>query len=124
MINQKSYYSLKELTDKWRVSQGDVNHLVENGELPFAIRVYDIALLDIAEEAAEEGCLIDDAVFNGLLGIRPSEAWAVFRDWDAVLNIFLDPDSAKTLYTSEAIFVLSGDLVVANNEIERYEARQ
>ena len=119
MIVVREYHDLAWLAQTWRARLADIAYLGENELLRLSIRVFDEELRDFASCAATDAHAALRS-YSGLLGLRSSDVFAIFRDGDAIIDVLIDPRGRKVrLLTPQ--FVLMGDLVVGEAERRRFE---
>jgi hypothetical protein len=97
----------------------DIAYLGENDLLRLSIRVFDEELRDCPTDAVTVAPA-EPRSFSGLLGLRSSDVFAIFRDGDAIIEGFLDPHGQRVRLLTPK-FVLMGDLVVDEAERQRFE---
>jgi len=120
MIVLRAYYDLAWLAQTWNVRLADIAYLGENDLLRLSIRVFEEELRECGPEGAAEVAPSGTRIFNGLLGLRSSDVFAIFRDGDAMIDLLLDPRGRRVRLLAPK-FVLMGDLVVGETERQRFE---
>ena len=120
MIVLRAYHDLAWLAQTWNVRLADIAYLGENDLLRLSIRVFDEELRDCTAESATEAMPAEPRIFSGLLGLRSSDVFAIFRDGDAMIDLLLDPRGRRVRLLAPK-FVLMGDLVVGETERQRFE---
>lgn len=119
MIVVRAYHDLAWLAQTWNVRLADIAYLGENDLLRLSIRVFDEAVRSYASHAATEA-LAKPRAFSGLLGVRSSDVFAIFRDGEAIIDFLIDPHGTPVRLLTPK-FVLMGDLVVNEAERQRFE---
>jgi len=122
MIVERAYHDLMWLARTWGVSLADIAYLAENDLLQLSVRVFEEAICDVPTLASEDG---SNGVrhYSGLLGLRTQDAFALFRDGEAFIDILVDREGQR-LRLATPKFVLMGDLVVRDAERRRIERSQ
>jgi hypothetical protein len=120
MLVVRAYHDLAWLAQTWNVRLADIAYLGENDLLRLSIRVFDEELRDCPVEGATEAAPARLRRFSGLLGLRSQDAFAIFRDGDAIIDRLVDPCGRHVRLLAPK-FVLMGDLVVDEAERQRFE---
>jgi hypothetical protein len=119
MIVLRAYHDLTWLAQAWNARLADIAYLGENDLLQLSIRVFDEEVLDCPSDTKAEVPATPRS-YSGLLGLRSSDVFAVFRDGDAVIDVLISP-RGKPVRLLTPKFVLMGDLVVGESERRRFE---
>lgn len=116
---ERKYHDLAWLTQSWGVSYSDLQYLAETAQLRVSIRVFDEPLrpFDGGRLSASRR---DIQAYTGLLALRRGDVFAVLRDGDAMLDVFVGADG-RDVRLEEPLCVLIGDLVVGCEERQRFE---
>jgi hypothetical protein len=119
MLVVRAYHDLAWLAQVWNVRLADIAYLGENDLLRLSIRVFDEPIRRCRSSASKK-TLPQPRTFSGLLGVRSSDVFAIFRDGDAFIDLLIDTQGDPVrLLTPQ--FVLIGDLVVNEAERQRFE---
>ena len=116
---ERKYHDLAWLTQTWGVSYSDLQYLAETAQLQVSIRIFDAPLRSCSPGGLGSD-LPDIRRYTGLLALRRGDVFAVLRDGDAMLDVFVGADR-RDVRLEEPQCVLIGDLVVGCEERQRFE---
>jgi hypothetical protein len=122
MMIERAYHDLMWLARTWGVTLADIAYLAENDLLQLCVRVFDEAVSD-GPVAAEIAGAEEVRQYSGLLGLRTQDAFALFRDGEALIEYLVDREGQRLRLVIPK-FVLMGDLVVRDAERQRFERLQ
>jgi hypothetical protein len=126
---EKLYFTLKEVTQRWRVEMDDLAYMAENGELRVSVRLYNVRLeegvceLD-TRDSQPHRIPFDRSWFSGLRDLTACDAHKVFRYGEARVMSFDAPGDAyiDIIEPSEAVVVQLRQLLIRREERDRVEA--
>lgn len=116
---EREYHDLAWLTQTWGVTYSDLQYLAETAQLRVSVRVFDEPLRPFVGGRLSSSPR-DIQTYTGLLALRRGDVFAVLRDGDAMLDVFVGADG-HDVRLEEPQCVLIGDLVVGAEERQRFE---
>ena len=130
MLSEKAYYALAEIQTRFGLSRHDLAYLIESGLLKASVRLWDVLIEEGSFERDADGRSFrlptDQRRFSGLLDLRAKDAYRLFRDQLAVIDVF-DADEGEyvlLLRPEDGVEVRLDDLVVRREERDRFEREQ
>lgn len=127
---EKLYFTLGEVCDRWRMPEGDVAYLAENGDLRVSVRVcrLPIEISSIEETAEGERFTLPHTHtrFSGVLDLHADDAFRVFQERALVLSHFLAPDGdhVRVLPDCGGVEVRCERILIRKQERDRYEEQR
>jgi hypothetical protein len=125
---RKSYFTLEELAGGWGLPGADLRYVAENGLLKLSVRVIGIYMEFGIWEEADEGeppmsIPCEHRYYDGLVDLRTREIFTLFRDGIVEATCFLHGDGyAALLRDDQVVSVRPADLLVRDDELQRFEA--
>jgi hypothetical protein len=123
----KAYFTLEELEERWELPHRDVVYLAENGLLTLSIRLSNVRLEFGEYHEAADGDWFsvptDQRWFSGLQDLREDDAFRLFRDGQASIEVFAAPalEYCYLLEPTDSITIRTSDVVVRREERDRVE---
>ena len=124
---EKRYFTLRETAARWGVTTDDLAYMAENGELRVSTRLEGARLergtLEVANGQSFRIPYRQDW-FSGILDLRRSDAFRVFRDGRArIVHFGADqPEYATVVEPTSSVDVRPEHLVIRRCERDRVEA--
>lgn len=127
MIAQKAYYSLEEVTNKFKVSLADIEYMVQQGILEMSVRFAEIAIDNLKMKLLTHNKINSDIIrSNKVLITKPktltrTDACALFRRKEAIIPEFKNDNNLKVLHFIKGsdIFVKYDDMVIMQEELSK-----
>jgi len=125
----KSYFTLEELEERWRMPHRDLVYLAENGLLRLSVRLFGVEMeFGIYEESAEgEWFPVPEERrrFTGFQDLQERDAYRVFRQGQIDVAHFRAPEKAYCylIEPTQTVSVCRDDLLVRREERDRVEAQ-
>lgn len=125
---EKTYFTVAEILARWRMTEADLIYLAENDRLTLSVRVFGTPVEFGEYEEVDENQWMRYPThhrrFDGLLDLRASDAYAVFRAGEARIEVFrAEPNRyVELIEETEPLLVMIGDLLVRREERDRFEA--
>ena len=123
----KSYFTLAEVLERWRMPRVDLTYLAENAKLCISVRAFGVPIEfgDFEETPEGERFRVPNRIarFNGLLDLLPCDAFRMFRDHEVMVSEFKAPgsDYARVAGESNPVHLRVTDLVMRREERDRFE---
>src|SRR5512132_1480340 len=90
-LRERAYFGLDEIQARLKLTRRELLYLVENGLLKASARVWDAVIEEGEHDRAADGQTFrlptDQRRFSGLLDLRPKDAYRLFRDQVAVVEM-------------------------------------
>jgi hypothetical protein len=124
----KSYLTLEEVLERWRMPLVDLAYLAENAKLRVSVRAFGVPVEFGDFDGTPEGqrFRVPSRIvrYNGLLDLHPCDAFRLFRDHDAMVSEFSAAgwDYARVARDSDAVQLWVADLLMRRDERDRFEA--
>ena len=124
----KSYFTLAEVLERWRMPLVDLAYLAENAKLRLSVRAFGVPIEfgDFEETPDGERFRVPSRIvrYNGLLDLHPCDAFLTFRDHEVVVSEFkvAGSDYARVAGDSDPVHFLVTDLLMRRDERDRFEA--
>jgi hypothetical protein len=124
---RKSYFTLEELASGWGLPEADLRYVAENGLLKLSVRVVGAFMEFGIWEHVDDGeppmsIPQDQCYYDGLVDLYKRDVFALFRDGIAEATYFLHGDGYASLMRDGAVSVRYRDLLVRDDELQRFEA--
>ena len=124
---EKTYFTMEEILERWRIPERDLAYLAENDQLRLSVRVHDLVVeLGRYHGAApheKEWIPERTEIHTGLVDLHAGDAHMLFRCAEGYLTDFRLPDGADLRIAEPGIpvHVMLGDLLVRRDERDRLE---
>ena len=125
---RKSYFTQEELASEWGLPEADLRYVAENGLLKLSVRVVGAFMEFGTWEEVEDGeppmsIPHERSYYEGLVDLYKQDVFALFRDGAVELVHFLrDNGYASLLRDGQVVSVRYRDLLVRDDELQRFEA--
>jgi hypothetical protein len=123
----KTYFTVAEVLERWRMPPADLAYLSENAKLHVSVRAFGLPIEfgDFEETPEGERFRVPSRIvrYNGLLDLHPRDAFRMFRDHEVVVSEFVVPgsDYARIAGESEPAHFRMTDLLMRREERDRFE---
>ena len=124
----KSYFTLPEVLDRWKITEADLIYLAENDRLRLSVRVFGLAMEFGGYEETAEGEPFrtpwEQTWYSGLLDLHACDVFRLFRCGEIRLGDFRTPTAEYAALWGDAqpVHVMIGDLLLRREERDRFEA--
>jgi hypothetical protein len=123
----KAYFTLEEIEERWQLPHCDVVYLAENGLLKLSVRLFNVRMECGYVEDMDNGdwasIPTDQRWFSGLQDLCRHDAFRLFRDGQASIEVFAAPahEYCHLLEPTDSIMIRTSDVVVRREERDRVE---
>lgn len=126
----KTYFTLKEIQERWALTRCDLAYLAENGMLRLSVRVFGTSVEYGEIEALPEGRWFniphERTCHSGLLDLHDRDACSLFRNGQTSVDSFHADEGMYVclIEPTGTLDVRMEDVVVRREERDRVEARE